>query len=809
MVSSVFLKQCCSNFFEPWHTLGNVQKQRKIIIMFNGEKREILFNENDKSSGSKKSSSSKRKSSDRSSSPTKRKKSSERSLSTSKHISSKEDKPIHESHTVTKHKNSEKASSSSSTEKSSKTEKKSLSEHKSSSSKHKSAKRDKSLNKNASKSEIKESENSSTSSKHRSSSKHKCTESTHSIQTFSSEKEQKSSTSSKSKENSLDKSSSSETKQKLSTSISKQKSSSFSTSKSCELSEKLSSPQSNCDKSRNESKERKSKSKSKNDIINQEIQKIREENTKFLSEMIEKFRDETKKFIEDFSKNPPPLVKGLNSVHLKSYNLLDCNDEIPVLDIPSQDNDYEYILINGYYVRKCVLDYYMDPINSAQIYSEKGKDYESECTNMPKIDETLEQQNGEKMAILVPNTEIPLHEINGIQHNSSNENIQMMSIKTEVMDVDEILTKPVSIFHPSTTVEPPDSKLNISFTNIKSELQPHCSKNIPPNNIKQELSIDSKEYFRIIPQNTTNTEVPAIKDSEKLKSLADMTVINKWIASQNNNHGFKDKETLNFMMLKNSLFSLFKCMGINCCYTTISYENFLDHLNIHMDSNCSTKDCFLNCAYCLNISKDPIDLIEHYKKIHFNCIYQCNLCFYRAAEQQSVYDHQVHYHSQDTRKHEILECPSVYPKDEKIEEHKIINKIKEIKECLICELCFDKFIIPEDYIKHLKSDHQSVEEKDKSEEEIKKMNISFANNRIGKYQCIECESTKPFGSNNRIEMRTHLHQHPRTLHYVCVRETEQYKHTRIKSRGDLQVTKYNGDLEVLRNTEGILKITTM
>jgi len=31
---------------------------------------------------------------------------------------------------------------------------------------------------------------------------------------------------------------------------------------------------------------------------------------------------------------------------------------------------------------------------------------------------------------------------------------------------------------------------------------------------------------------------------------------------------------------------------------------------------------------------------------------------------------------------------------------------------------------------------------------------------------------------------------------------------RIKSRGDLQATKYKGDLEVLKNAEGILKITT-
>lgn len=58
-------------------------------------------------------------------------------------------------------------------------------------------------------------------------------------------------------------------------------------------------------------------------------------------------------------------------------------------------------------------------------------------------------------------------------------------------------------------------------------------------------------------------------------------------------------------------------------------------------------------------------------------------------------------------------------------------------------------------------------------------------------------------------MRTHLHHHPRSLHYVCVRETDHYKHMKIKSRGDLKTTKYKGDLEILKNAEGILKITAV
>ena len=38
---------------------------------------------------------------------------------------------------------------------------------------------------------------------------------------------------------------------------------------------------------------------------------------------------------------------------------------------------------------------------------------------------------------------------------------------------------------------------------------------------------------------------------------------------------------------------------------------------------------------------------------------------------------------------------------------------------------------------------------------------------------------------------------------MCVRETDQYKHFKIKPRGDLQVTKYNGDEEDLKNSDRI------
>ncbi|XP_070496080.1 transcriptional regulator ATRX homolog [Chironomus tepperi] len=792
---------------------GEETKNRKIILKIDDEKMEIVYNDKDKGIDS----SSKRKSSDHSSSSSKRKKSSEMSLSSSKHKSSKKDKIIAELFGAEDQEIPKKSSSSSSKHKTKEkhsTSKKSSSSQKSeqnSDLKNKSSDKNDSISKEncSSSSKSKSSEKSSSIQKTESESKQKPSEKSKensSDQTSSSSKKHKSP--SKSKDDSLNQSSSSH-KSSSSTPKSEKSSSSSKRSKSLDKSSSSHSKRrKSSDETKKDSKERKSKSMSQKGLISQAIKNMKEENKKLFKEMFDQLRDETKKMVETILSSREST--DLNNSKSSCNDSLVFDEEAVMKEFAMLGEPFDFHCVNGNWIRKCEFKYFIDPKDNV-MKCRKIADYshlaelpfekDSYCKNSSK-----EEQKVGNEPKLIPKTEIPMHEM---EHSLllPNESFTMRPIKTEAIDDEEILTKPVSVF--STPALPqylPDSKPSLRINQIKSEPQPHCSKDNLPIKIKQELSEDSKEYFKVIPQ---NSEISINVDSLKSKKLADMSLINKWIASQNKNHGFKDKETLNLMMSKSSLFSLFKCMGINCCYTTISYENFLDHLNIHMEENCSIKDYFLNCPYCLDKSSCPIDLIEHYKHVHYNCIYQCNLCFYRAAEQQSVFDHQVHYHIKDSKNHKILECPNVFPRDEKIEECKSMKKVKDIKEHLTCELCFEEFIIPEDYVKHLKSSHQLAEEKDKAEEQVNKMNADFTNNRIGKYQCLDCESTKPFGSNSRIEMRSHLQQHPRALHYVCVRETNQYKHMRIKSRGDLQVTKYNGDLEVLRNAEGILKISAM
>lgn len=713
----------------------------------NGEKKEIFFNDKNKGSESNKSSSSKRKSENGSQSPPKRKKSSERSSTSSKHKFFKEHKNIGSP----KYKSSEKTSKKSSSEsKSSSTAQKTDEKNKSSnltssSSKLKIPKLAKdesssSKHKSSSSSQNKVSEKLTTNSKSSTEADRKHSENSNSLKKKTSEKSTTDSkfdlaTELKLSESSSSKHKSSKPKDKSSDqssallsnhkSSSESEKSSSTSSKRSKYSEKSSSSHS---KRRKTSDESKSLTKNQTEFIKQEMEKIKEESMKLMAAMFDQIREDAKKVIENVLKSSESLGNNQNSFNIDPEPVCDdqfdtgkdkhseasksvCDDcpkkfKYPCSIVPKYyyadrhdltdvvkrrlviinaspvenypDEDYAYICIGGEFVPKCKFDYFVDPMDNILKYR-KVADYSH-------LAESFGDPNIKKTETL--NTEILLHEINNLSQIDSNKNVKMVSIKSEKVDDEEDLIKPVHVYSLSKIQPPSDSKENIPISTVKLELQPHCSKKIPPTKMKQELSIDSNEYFRVIPQNSSNSEIPIIEDSKKLNTLTDMSLINKWMAGQNKNHGFKDKEALNFMMSKNSLFSLYKCMGITCCFTTISSSNFLEHLNIHMDENDSIKDCFLNCAYCLDKFTGPTDLIEHYKNFHYNCTYQCNLCFYRAAEQQSVYDHQAYYHSQDSRKREILECPNEFSRDEKIEEQKVTNKIKDIKESLSCECKF-------------------------------------------------------------------------------------------------------------------------
>lgn len=172
-----------------------------------------------------------------------------------------------------------------------------------------------------------------------------------------------------------------------------------------------------------------------------------------------------------------------------------------------------------------------------------------------------------------------------------------------------------------------------------------------------------------------NTHILCNKNSQ----IVDMTVINKWLGSYNKNHSIKIKDVFEKMMEPKKLFSLFKCMAAKCDYTTISEFYFNKHISHHVSKDHNTKDYYMHCSYCKYIAVLPCTLADHIKKQHGFCRYQCNLCFYRAVEEDAIFDHQVEHHSEDSKKCEILEGPELFPllfsKEKEIKKaHKICDK---------------------------------------------------------------------------------------------------------------------------------------
>lgn len=104
-----------------------------------------------------------------------------------------------------------------------------------------------------------------------------------------------------------------------------------------------------------------------------------------------------------------------------------------------------------------------------------------------------------------------------------------------------------------------------------------------------------------------------------------------------------------------SLVALYKCMAIDCIFTTNDPDSMLQHLNNHetfiseqmaSPSNVySDSDSWLECAYCDNIADSCKLLVDHIRNIHSSSIYQCAYCFYRSVESANVYSHLNHYHT--------------------------------------------------------------------------------------------------------------------------------------------------------------------
>lgn len=108
------------------------------------------------------------------------------------------------------------------------------------------------------------------------------------------------------------------------------------------------------------------------------------------------------------------------------------------------------------------------------------------------------------------------------------------------------------------------------------------------------------------------------------------------------------------MLNKNSLIALYKCMCLQCSFTTNDVELFLNHLGQHKTTAPYKEDFIFYCPYCNFKSKDTRPLAHHIHDIHSKDVFQCSNCFYRSREKETCYLHTRKSHKD--QKCKIFQC---------------------------------------------------------------------------------------------------------------------------------------------------------
>lgn len=122
-----------------------------------------------------------------------------------------------------------------------------------------------------------------------------------------------------------------------------------------------------------------------------------------------------------------------------------------------------------------------------------------------------------------------------------------------------------------------------------------------------------------------------------------------------NEPSLKTPEICKKMLTKACLYALYKCMDIDCLFTTSKATTMLIHLQSHANSWNSQKEHqtkrsnWLECAYCDVISNSCSSLVQHIQDEHGSSIYQCPYCFYRSCVSHNVLVHLKQFHQSEKK----------------------------------------------------------------------------------------------------------------------------------------------------------------
>ncbi|KAG8247070.1 hypothetical protein J6590_069606 [Homalodisca vitripennis] len=245
---------------------------------------------------------------------------------------------------------------------------------------------------------------------------------------------------------------------------------------------------------------------------------------------------------------------------------------------------------------------------------------------------------------------------------------------------------------------------------------------------------------------------------------------------------------------------LFKCMGANCSFTTMSSKEFTNHFDQHRDiyllspDEDAHKGFWRNCSYCPTYYSTSKELLVHIRKEHAQCLLQCGYCFYRAKTIANV-----HFHHTNDHQKEIfcaLQCEqrelNLPPLNEKSFTdvvsvlrctkdgcslftymfHSFCNHLLSVHgNDLSCHFCHVKFNTISSLLKHCSEAHG-----------------------VGLFQCLYCV----FGTSTEHEIRLHLcYKHPSCVPKTIHRSDSNAKSTVGTNRESLKRIVFNKDEEKL------------
>lgn len=157
----------------------------------------------------------------------------------------------------------------------------------------------------------------------------------------------------------------------------------------------------------------------------------------------------------------------------------------------------------------------------------------------------------------------------------------------------------------------------------------------------------STTLTRVIEKSTTTTIA-----SSECNSFVNVT-LKGWLKIPN----LKSQKGTKKMLRDICLYALYKCMDINCTFSSSNAEDMKTHLENHKfteTDKSSNITRYLECAYCDEIADSSSSLVKHILDEHQSSIFQCPYCFYRSCAAYNVVVHLNQLHR--TEKKKVLIC---------------------------------------------------------------------------------------------------------------------------------------------------------